>query len=601
MRTETTDGRMRRERQRPAGNDHDRHQPLIAAARRGARSAGEPLGESVRRPLESQFGHDFRNVRIHHDAEAGSAARELAAHAYTLGEDVVFGDGGYAPETSDGARMLAHELTHVVQQSHRTPSADAQSGRVLDSDDPSELAAARAAESIVVGGNVASQGVGTIADSSGPIGGAVVQRWGWDDFVDDVSSVGSSVVSGAESVGSGLESAGSAVYSGYEKATDFRGMANGLNTGVDWLEDKSKAASQAVVDSASGIPVVEQLAEGAAWFNNATTDLTGGVVKGAGDLASGVLGGVAHPIDAVSNWQGMTEHLGAGIPFLGTMLKGGHGLYDLAVHGGGEYGNSFTDLANHVFNPLQQAEDDSKYAGALGKGIVAPGEEAQGGGWQRWIDNPLEAASRALTNVAPVVMGVGEATAPGAAADASSAAARTADATTAAASTADASTAGAPGAGAGPQSIQEMLDDALRNAQGVNDGSRPLTTEGSGRYAPVVEAGDSAPGAGTGGSGAAPAVAPTASGPGMVSRIGNWFKGLVDSGGGESKPSPAAAGESDSDVADRYLRQLQAKGQAGTDAELSAPKVATPADQGYGNRPMRHMDPNSLGARRRGR
>jgi len=80
------------------------------------RSAGRPLGATVRRDFEPRFGLDFGAVRIHTDAAATAAATGLSARAFTLGPDIFFGRGEYAPATSGGRRLLAHELAHVVQQ-----------------------------------------------------------------------------------------------------------------------------------------------------------------------------------------------------------------------------------------------------------------------------------------------------------------------------------------------------------------------------------------------------------------------------------------------------------------------------------------------------
>jgi Domain of unknown function (DUF4157)/Novel toxin 16 len=80
------------------------------------RSPGQPLDRAARASLEPRFGHDFSRVRIHADAKAAESARAVAAHAYTVGSDIVFGASRYAPGTESGRRLLAHELTHVVQQ-----------------------------------------------------------------------------------------------------------------------------------------------------------------------------------------------------------------------------------------------------------------------------------------------------------------------------------------------------------------------------------------------------------------------------------------------------------------------------------------------------
>jgi hypothetical protein len=79
-------------------------------------SPGQPLGAATRAYFEPRFKHDFSQVRIHTDETAGRSALAIAAKAYTVGHHLVFRPGRYAPESWDGRRLLAHELTHVVQQ-----------------------------------------------------------------------------------------------------------------------------------------------------------------------------------------------------------------------------------------------------------------------------------------------------------------------------------------------------------------------------------------------------------------------------------------------------------------------------------------------------
>jgi ferredoxin len=81
------------------------------------RSPGQPLDAETRVLVGSHFGRDFSGVRVHADEKAAESARAVSALAYTVGRDVVFGEGQYTPHTSTGRRLLAHELTHVVQQS----------------------------------------------------------------------------------------------------------------------------------------------------------------------------------------------------------------------------------------------------------------------------------------------------------------------------------------------------------------------------------------------------------------------------------------------------------------------------------------------------
>jgi hypothetical protein len=79
-------------------------------------SPGRPLEPAVRQNMESRFGQDFSRVRVHSGPAAECSARDVNAHAYTVGHDIVFGVGQYAPDTTHGKKVLAHELTHVVQQ-----------------------------------------------------------------------------------------------------------------------------------------------------------------------------------------------------------------------------------------------------------------------------------------------------------------------------------------------------------------------------------------------------------------------------------------------------------------------------------------------------
>lgn len=78
--------------------------------------AGRPLEPAVRRDMETRLGHDFSRVRVHSDDTAAQSARTINAEAYTMGHNIVFGPGKFAPSTQTGRHLLAHELTHVVQQ-----------------------------------------------------------------------------------------------------------------------------------------------------------------------------------------------------------------------------------------------------------------------------------------------------------------------------------------------------------------------------------------------------------------------------------------------------------------------------------------------------
>lgn len=81
-----------------------------------ARGSGQPLPDSVRNSLEPQLGHDFSQVHIHTDAKANKLSQQLGAEAFTIGNDVFFREGAYQPGSDSGRGLIAHELTHVVQQ-----------------------------------------------------------------------------------------------------------------------------------------------------------------------------------------------------------------------------------------------------------------------------------------------------------------------------------------------------------------------------------------------------------------------------------------------------------------------------------------------------
>jgi hypothetical protein len=103
------------------------HEPVPSIVNQALSSPGEPLEPATRAFFEPRFGFDFSDVRLHRDARAFAAARAVKARAFTAKQDVVFGSGQYEPESGAGQKLLAHELTHVVQKTTNngsTPGAD---------------------------------------------------------------------------------------------------------------------------------------------------------------------------------------------------------------------------------------------------------------------------------------------------------------------------------------------------------------------------------------------------------------------------------------------------------------------------------------------
>jgi hypothetical protein len=114
-------------------------------------SSGQPLDPTTRASMEARLGHDFTHVRVHTDGRAAASAWAVDALAFTVGRHVVFGHGQYAPGTAAGRRLLAHELTHVVQQAGNGTARPTAIG-------PSDSAQERAAGQVEAGAIPAARG-----------------------------------------------------------------------------------------------------------------------------------------------------------------------------------------------------------------------------------------------------------------------------------------------------------------------------------------------------------------------------------------------------------------------------------------------------------
>jgi len=112
-------------------------------------SPGQSLDTNTRAFMEPRFGHDFSQVRVHTDARAAESAWAVNALAYTAGQSLVFGKDQYAPGTTEGKKLIAHELTHVVQQSGTIGPSLARSTRVADSSNAAEREAETVATQVL--------------------------------------------------------------------------------------------------------------------------------------------------------------------------------------------------------------------------------------------------------------------------------------------------------------------------------------------------------------------------------------------------------------------------------------------------------------------
>ncbi|MEO6123475.1 MAG: DUF4157 domain-containing protein [Ilumatobacteraceae bacterium] len=126
------------------------------------RSRGSALDRSTRAAMEPAFGHDFSAVRVHADGQSDALNRSLSARAFTTGNDVFFSAGSYAPDTESGSRLLAHELTHVVQQ-----GGDVQRSVIRRAFDPKNPNSASVTGARELGGGSKNKGVFLLTGEGG--------------------------------------------------------------------------------------------------------------------------------------------------------------------------------------------------------------------------------------------------------------------------------------------------------------------------------------------------------------------------------------------------------------------------------------------------
>jgi hypothetical protein len=159
-------------------------------------SQGRPLDAETRSFMESRFDFDFGQVQVHADSDAAQSAETINANAYTIGPHIVFGEGEYSPASSEGQELIAHELTHIVQQAQGPVAGTPIGAGELSVSDPldeferaADTTAHRVLESATHGSTELEQaegkkegaaelagGAGTLSQSKG------IQRQGPDDL-----------------------------------------------------------------------------------------------------------------------------------------------------------------------------------------------------------------------------------------------------------------------------------------------------------------------------------------------------------------------------------------------------------------------------------
>ncbi len=138
---------MHSEIQRSGGGilDGGRVHPEVTSQINSARGRGVPLDPGIRDQMSGALGDSFADVRVHHDSLASTLAQSVQARAFTTGSDIFFARGEYHPGAASGRELLAHELTHVVQQRGAPVTGEM---RVSDPGDALEREAERVARGV---------------------------------------------------------------------------------------------------------------------------------------------------------------------------------------------------------------------------------------------------------------------------------------------------------------------------------------------------------------------------------------------------------------------------------------------------------------------
>jgi hypothetical protein len=351
---------------------------------------GTALDTGARSRFENVLGHSLADVRVHTDAVSDELARKHDARALTIGHDIFLRAGQPAVTSLPGLRLLAHEAAHVVQQDLAASTAPDALAEI-----PSlrhEAEAHRVAST--VSGDATTVGPGSDAYAAGPVvtaapAGTSMQRWPWDDEVGDVAA---GLWEGAVSAGSSAVTIGDAFLAGNGTGgPDFGVLNKALGDEVDEDQDMVRWAGKAATEATADIPILGDIVEAGALVSDVGVEAVGGSVKGAGDIASSTANALMNPMNAVTGLLEMGEH-DPGLA--GYLFKGAHGVFDIATgNEEGKYGSTFGELWDNLTDVDKQNQDDLDYWSQLG------------GGQKAWENEPIEAASRTATNLAPLILG----------------------------------------------------------------------------------------------------------------------------------------------------------------------------------------------------
>lgn len=224
--------------------------------------------------------------------------------------------------------------------------------------------------------------------------------------LDAANAAGKSVASAESAVLGGAKTAYTAVTGAYDSvAPDFTKSNQELGSLVDAGEAAAKKVNDKAAADYADVPVLGSLMKGSSALATAGVDAAGGVVKGVGDLATGAANAFVHPIDSAASLAqgalGVAEHVPIA-PGLNTTVKAIHGAVDLVSgNTAGEYGSNLSDLGKNLVLDTQQDPNDPSKQTNTDVNFAA----SFGGGTKAWINNPVDAAARTITDLAPAALG----------------------------------------------------------------------------------------------------------------------------------------------------------------------------------------------------
>ena len=305
------------------------------------RDPGAPLASGTRARMETRLAHNFAAIRVHDGSGASRASRDLGARAFTVGQDIVFGEGALAPSTAEGERLLAHELTHAVQNARARPGLDMP--LVSAGHESGEVEARTVAAHVAVGETTAgvqaapaaviarspnaseddSGFLGNMSDWFG-IGESTMQGLAENEWAKDVPHVGNLLgnLEGVNKLGTvsdvfGVLSGGQGIYGGFKSLVNGGGWGAAADTGKSLLDTVSSVGGVVGSGPVEGYTGIASggIDVGRGLYDAIESDDLDVATKGAQTAAGGFADMITGAGDATGNpWlMGGGRALGAGM------------------------------------------------------------------------------------------------------------------------------------------------------------------------------------------------------------------------------------------------------------------------------------------------